>query len=570
MPAVRPSTALGTQEKMAAHGAIVSQYTTHSTCEISAVSDDGDEGGALSSGPEVNVFSFKQLGYILQYFSVGLIYGGLPATSYGLFQGYLNVPAHVFATAKIVLVMPWAFKFAFGLINDVFPIVGYRRKPYMVLGWSFCSLMLLLLWQTPLPAPYWCLSNTTGEALTDAKPCNAAAQQQGGRYALMMMAAALGYVIADVAADGLTVEFARREPIKKRGRTQTTAYMVRTIGVICATLLVGFGMNGKEYNGSFDFGLSFNTICAILALPSTAMVPISWFLIDEPRSSVIRTCREYLSMSWALLSSRAMLFVLCFQFFSAMISQITTPAIGPIKRYWAGVQVLQSSLFAIVGHVLFVIGLALVKKYFLSMDWRCMLMISLVSLQLLDMPFQFLTVFGVVRNQYFYLGETFLLEIPDAINFVVSTFVIVEMAENGNEGLVYGLLTTTYNLGQPLGRAISNQLYTIFRPSLDESSNYIQDTVAFRSTVAKSFILSYAFAFSSLFMLILLPSQKAEAQRRKRVWAHHNNYAVASVMLIGSALVYSLMVNMLSMFPETMCLKFAGGGGCDVVEEAEE
>ena len=51
------------------------------------------------------------------------------------------------------------------------------------------------------------------------------------------------------------------------------------------------------------------------------------------------------------------------------------------------------------------------------------------------MPFEFCTIFDVVRNQYFYLGETFLMELPDGVNFVVSTFVIVEMADTGNEGL---------------------------------------------------------------------------------------------------------------------------------------
>ena len=55
-------------------------------------------------------------------------------------------------------------------------------------------------------------------------------------------------------------------------------------------------------------------------------------------------------------------------------------------------------------------------------------------------------------------------QVPYAANFVVSTFVIVEMAEEGNEGLVYGLLTTTANLGSPVARAIGNQLFGLFRP----------------------------------------------------------------------------------------------------------
>ena len=52
----------------------------------------------------------------------------------------------------------------------------------------------------------------------------------GGEYALLMMLAALGYVVADVAADGLTVMYARKEPLHKRGTTQTTVYLTRTVG----------------------------------------------------------------------------------------------------------------------------------------------------------------------------------------------------------------------------------------------------------------------------------------------------------------------------------------------------
>ena len=99
------------------------------------------------------------------------------------------------------------------------------------------------------------------------------------------------------------------------------------------------------------------------------------------------------------------------------------------------------------------------RKHFLNFSWRKMLLITSIGLNLVDMPFVFLTIYNVIRNQYFYLGETVLVEIPAAANFVVGTFVIVEMAENGNEGLVYGLLTTMANLGGPFARAIGNLLY---------------------------------------------------------------------------------------------------------------
>ena len=77
--------------------------------------------------------------------------------------------------------------------------------------------------------------------------------------------------------------------------------LTRTCGQVCASVLVGFGMNGYEYNGSFEHTLSFNQVCAtnsnsnpnpnpnpnpnqvcaILAVPAAAMVPISAWCVQE-------------------------------------------------------------------------------------------------------------------------------------------------------------------------------------------------------------------------------------------------------------------------------------------------
>ena len=85
------------------------------------------------------------------------------------------------------------------------------------------------------------------------------------------------------------------------------------------------------------------------------------------------------------------------------------------RRYWAGVQQLQNQLFSIIGDSLFALGLWLVRRYFLNASWRVMLLTTSVLLNLIDMPFVFLTVFDVVRNQYFYLGETVLVEVTLAL-----------------------------------------------------------------------------------------------------------------------------------------------------------
>merc|ERR1711862_1007062 len=161
-----------------------------------------------------------------------------------------------------------------------------------------------------------------------------------------------------------------------------------------------------------------------------------------------------------------------------------------------------------------------------------------------------------------YLGETILDDIPAAANFVVSTFIIVEMADKGNEGLVYGLLTTISNLSSPFSRAVGNQIFGLFEPNLSDSKNYVQDEPHFRNVVAGSFALGYAFSFLALVFLVLLPSQKQQAQKRKQEWPRKEIYGYITVVLVSLAMAYSLTVNFMTMIPDTACLKFVGGEGC--------
>lgn len=325
-------------------------------------------------------------------------------------------------------------------------------------------------------------------------------------------------------------------------------------------------MNSHEYNGSFSWGLSFETVALVMAIPAAIMVPLSGLLVREPRdpAKVLPTGREYMTMCWDLLKSKACFYIICYCFFTSAIGGITTPAQGNVKIYWAGVENLQNQLFSLVGLVLFAIGLWMVKKWFLNSSWRMLLAITIIMLNCIDSIFSTLTVFDIVRNQYFYLGETVLVEFPMAANFVVSTFVIVEMADDGNEGAVYGLLTTTANLGSPVARAIGNQLYQLFTPSLSDSKNYIRDTPEFRNTVFHSFLLSYFFPMLSLAVVFyFLPDQKKQAQERKANWKKRPIYGILTLVLLSMAFTYSLTVNFMAMSPETMCMKFAGGDGCD-------
>ena len=96
---------------------------------------DSEKGGAPSEEEKpVNIYDFSNMGFLAQYFVVGLIYGGLPATTYGVLAVYLNTPGYVYSAAEGMATLPWSFKVFYGMLHDVAPIGGFRRKSYMVMN----------------------------------------------------------------------------------------------------------------------------------------------------------------------------------------------------------------------------------------------------------------------------------------------------------------------------------------------------------------------------------------------------------------------------------------------------
>ena len=50
------------------------------------------------------------------------------------------------ATMNFVVMLPGTMKILFGFISDNYPIAGYRRKPYMALGWILVTITMMTLY----------------------------------------------------------------------------------------------------------------------------------------------------------------------------------------------------------------------------------------------------------------------------------------------------------------------------------------------------------------------------------------------------------------------------------------
>ncbi|CAH0517503.1 unnamed protein product [Peronospora belbahrii] len=375
-----------------------------------------------------------------------------------------------------------------------------------------------------------------------------------------MMLASLGYMIADVASDGLVVEFAQREPENIRGNIQSTVYLVRSMAMILAALLVGFGLNGQDYGGSFTWTLTMSHLMLIFSLLSLAAIPAALWLVQEPSlGDRVPYFTEYMRSLWVLIQNSAVVQILAYRFFSGIFDGFTITAGDPIQRYWARVHPLNESLFSVLGLAVFSAALYVTKRIGLGWSWRRVIAWTTVSVIAMDAIVGMLTIWDVVRSQWFWLGTPILEELPQAMNFLVSTFVVVELAELGNEAAVYGLLTTVSNLSSPFSSCISKNVNALFDVTV---TDIIYDSIHVRWQVTWTFVIAYSMKLLSLAWLPLLPRQKRETQllkRRARLWLWGG---VGSISIFLFAFLWSITTNLLSIFPNTACLVLAGGSGC--------
>lgn len=143
------------------------------------------------------------LGFVFQFPSVSM--------RFWCIEKVKMTPAQMMGMGGVIGI-PWCLKPIFGFISDSFPILGYRRKPYIILG---CWISSISYWILP-----WHVDNI------DA-------------IMFLMMLTSLGCCMADVVCDSILVEYARDEPESMKGTIQSYAWGCRSMGGLLASIVGG-------------------------------------------------------------------------------------------------------------------------------------------------------------------------------------------------------------------------------------------------------------------------------------------------------------------------------------------
>lgn len=521
------------------------------------------EGGALEPGGVPSVFSWQHVGLLAHIASVGVVYGTLSGVIYAVLNNYLYMSAVLTATAQALVRLPRALRFFAAIFSDCYPIFGYRRRPYLIIGWILTFVCCFLMAVLPLGDPYYgdpALADVDEDELTAEQQAmiNYDAPDKGIKLIVFFVFANLGTVISFGASDGYMVELARREPEAIRGTTQAYVSAVRQIFMVLAAFMTGLGLNSEDYGGDFSWSMGFNAIMGVCAAFSFVTIPLCWFCVTEEKAQR-KSIKSFIVYMYDLVQHRVMFQVIAFRFFRQILSLFSVTASSPIQSTWANVTPLNEGISEMISNLVTFASLWIVRRWGLHWSWRMVVIVCQIGVVFVDAFPTFFTIWDVYRSQWFWLGVPLLAEFPNSIGDFIATLFVVEVCDKGSEASIMGLMITISALGTPF----STVLYKSVDSYFDIERKYIvKDDHHVRSQVTYAYLIAYACNLLSLIFVVWLPRQKAEVHALKEKGGKNKWLGILTVCYLVFAFFWIIMTNVLSLFDSTSCLRIAGGTGC--------
>jgi BT1 family len=391
------------------------------------------------------------------YLLVGLLQG-LSAVVVNVLPLDLGATEAQQTTVSSIRHLPSSFKLLIGFWSDVVPIAGYRRKPYMLLGWATASVAMILLYMGSnlhIPARNaGCFAdNANGDAVDDYVPGEIPENAPSMPFlSACLLLFGIGFWMADVMADSLVAEKAKLELDHQRGSIQSTCYACRFFGV-----MVAVPASTALYS---IYGPA--TVIQVLAVLPVCIVPLIYVLAETPHVAV-PTPRAQCAEIWNTVQSRAVWQPMAFVYLFNVL-QVGNAA---WKEYLSTVQRFTScqlNLLLIVSYILLFVGILMYKFYLLNWSWRSVY-VTTTLLNGFFSSLQVLLIYGITFGLspfWFTLGDEAFSEFIMGIQYLPTTIMMVHLCPAGSEGASYAMFTTVHNGAQTLASALSTLLLGIW------------------------------------------------------------------------------------------------------------
>ena len=351
------------------------------------------------------------------------------------------------------------------------------------------------------------------------------------------------------------------ETAKQRGTISIIIYMFLELSTLTSLLLVGLLMNGVEYGGTFCFSVSYRTVSAVMSIVCFTAVLNSVFMLHDKKVIYVPKMKEIAHSFWDAFQSREVLQTFIVLFFWAVTIRISSPAGVKVKKNWAKVTPLITTISTFVTTGLELLGVYILKTFFLNSSWRGIFLFSRIVHLITEYSVEFLTIFNVVRNPYFYFADDVISAIPEGMGHLVGSLMLIEICPTGLEALFHSLLVTSFIVGMTIGIPIANGMAAPFEIGTDE--RFFNDTLEDRQQVAWSFGVTLIVQVVTTPLLLYLPKQKEHIRELKATKERYPKLAAVFLVIICLAFLLSLAMAIATLTPSLACFKLLGGRGCN-------
>lgn len=453
----------------------------------------------------------------------------------------------------------FSLKIVYGFASDYCPILGYRRKSYLLLGWAIAILssLVLALMASLGGSSMVCMTNSV------KVPCDG--QQTSGPFPVtnlsvatlvsLMMANNFGVAMADVAMDSRAMELAQTEENSARGSVQGHCYTLRALGTVLSFVVTGIGMNGPLYDGGFSFEMNLSTYLWLLVLLQCIGVP--WWLRLPEEKVAAPVCRQSaLKSIWCLLQNASFAKVLVFFLFYEVCNQCRVAARTSVLHSWVSMSPLAYSLDQGLQNLVALLTIFGCARWFRLSSWRG-LMVATAMYSVAFMMLFWLVVYDVVRNQWFVLFVDIDFVFAQNVAFLVVVWYAAETSPPGMEGVSFSLASTMGNSGAVLGNYVTMGLSGCFQldaAALNRDDATVRDQYMYNSLA----VMALKVAF--LAFLAWLPAQRRQAKEDFTARKSSTVWAAVAVLLACFGVLWGAVCNVAGL--SCSCARILGGEGC--------
>lgn len=356
------------------------------------------------------------LAILTVYFVQGILGLARLAVSFFLKDDLGLTPAEVAALTGITA-LPWVVKPVFGFMSDGLPILGYRRRPYLIISGLLGT------------ASWLALATVVDSAISAT---------------IVILLTSLSVAISDVIVDSLIVERARKESLAQSGSLQSLSWGASALGGLLTAYFSGLLLQHLSSNQVFEITATFPLIVSAVA----------WLITEEKLDSSQNLLTDspvkgQMTQLWSALKQKAIWLPIAFLFVwqatptaDSAFFFFSTNELGFEPEFLGRIRLVTS--FASL------LGIFLFQRYLKNVPFRQILGWSTVIAAVLGMTTLLLVTHANralgIDDRWFSLGDSLILTVVGQITWMPVLVLSARLCPKGVEATLFALLMSIWNL----------------------------------------------------------------------------------------------------------------------------